>query len=144
MAKKILLIEDVKAVYEMYQFAFEKENFKVEIATNKERAMKAALGLEKAQQPDLILLDLILPSKKEVVSEPEFQGIEILKELRTNEKTKNIPIFILTNFDSDETRKTAKDYNVENYFIKSNYTPKELVTIIKRWFTAKGALDTGI
>ncbi|PJB08296.1 hypothetical protein CO122_02115, partial [bacterium (Candidatus Gribaldobacteria) CG_4_9_14_3_um_filter_33_9] len=85
MAKKILLIEDVKAVYEMYQFAFEKENFKVEIATNKERAMKAAL--EKEQQPDLILLDLVLPSKKEAVTEPEFQGIEILKELRTNEKT---------------------------------------------------------
>src|SRR5712692_6366021 len=84
MAKpRILIIEDERTLVKTLEYNFEREGYEV-IASH-----DGAEGLRKAQTilPDLILLDLMLPV---------MNGLEICRELRAGERTKDIPIIMLT------------------------------------------------
>lgn len=124
--KKILIIEDEKALAEMYKIELDKLSFKTF------RTIDGEEGIKKAREgkPDLILLDLLLP---------KIQGREVLEVLKKDKKTKNIPIFILTNYESQEELNHAKEFNVDKYILKTSITPKEIGELVVRKLEEKKA-----
>ncbi len=118
MSKKILLIEDEKVLSEMYVDKLTEVGFKV-ISTIE---AKEGLELTKKERPDLIILDLLLPQEN---------GIVFLTWLKKESEISSIPVVIFSNFDEPETRKKAFKLGAKAYLIKTNYTPREMVEIIR-------------
>jgi DNA-binding response OmpR family regulator len=112
--KKVLVIEDEDMLSTMYKVKFENEGYEVATASN------GADGLELAPQfmPNLILLDIIMP---------KIDGFAVLKKLKEDPKTKNIPVIMLTNLGQDEDISRGKEMGSAGYLIKANNTPAEVV-----------------
>ena len=125
MKKRILLIEDDLPTIDIYETMLKKENFEVEIIKWGEEAIKKVKQMKegKAKKPDLVLLDLILP---------DLNGIQILEEMREYKETKDIPVFILTNYTDEQLEKMGYDLKTERYLLKTDYTPSQLLEIIKK------------
>ena len=88
--KKILFIEDEAALQKSMGDFLEGNGYKVFHALDGEIGLQLANPKEKEKKPDLILLDLILP---------KLDGFEVLKRLKADEETKEIPVIILTNLE---------------------------------------------
>src|SRR5690625_5847321 len=80
MSSKILVVDDEKPIADILEFNLEKEGYEVIVAYDGEQAIELA----KSEEPDLILLDIMLPKK---------DGNEVCREIR---KTHNMPIIMLT------------------------------------------------
>lgn len=110
---KVLIVEDDLNICEMYATAFMKEQFKVYKANDG----KAAIEKYYAKQPDIILLDIMMPN---------VDGYQVLREVR-KKHDKYVPVIMLTNLDMEHfTRHDSVD-RVDEYLIKSNFTPSEVV-----------------
>jgi len=83
MAKKVLIIDDEKDMRVYLEAVFRKAGYETETASNGEEGA----WLAEAHQPDLITLDVLMPRKS---------GIKAYRGLRVSEKTKGIPIIVLT------------------------------------------------
>jgi len=121
MNKQILFIEDEQALQKTLGGVIEKEGFKIISALNGENGIKLA----QKKQPDLILLDLILPRK---------DGFEVLKNLKSNEETDQIPVIVLTNLEAMEDIQKALRLGATTYLVKANYEIKEVIKKIKTAF----------
>ena len=117
--KKILFIEDERALQKNISGALEDEGYKIIGAMDGETGFKLA----KKEVPDLILLDLILP---------KMNGFEVLKSLKEDGKTKEIPIIVLTNLEKIENVDRALELGAKTYLVKTNYTLTEVVEKIKQ------------
>jgi DNA-binding response OmpR family regulator len=116
--KKILIIEDDAFIRDIYQVKFIQEGFEVVLAENG----VVALETLKDFAPDLILLDVIMPF---------MDGIEVLNEIKNNDKLKEIPIIMLTNISEKEKVEEGKIGGASDYLIKANFTPSEVVQKVK-------------
>ena len=117
--KKILFIEDESALQDTLGGVLRKEGYNVISALDGEIGLKLA----KEENPDLILLDLILP---------KMDGFEVLKELNKGEGTKDIPVIILTNLERTQDISKALELGAKTYLVKANYTLKEVVEKVKK------------
>lgn len=122
--KVILLVEDERALISMYKKALSKLPAIVEIATTCEEA------LSKVQKtnPDVIILDLIIP--EQINSPLDFQqrmGYRFLRKIRQSKDHRDVRVIVLTNLDSVEDRKKAKELRAIEYIVKSDILPKNLV-----------------
>lgn len=115
---KIAIVEDDQVISQMYRIKFQSENYEVETADN------GVLGLEliKAMQPDIILLDLMMP---------EMNGEEMLIKLRKEPWGKNIKVIILTNVGEQELPESIKGLNVSDVILKADMTPSQVVALVK-------------
>jgi len=120
--KTIFLIEDDLATMDVYKTVLEKAGFKVIPFFLGSEIIKKLKEIEKKEKPEVILLDLILP---------DISGFKILEEIRKNEATKNIPVLILTNYSDSESRQKGLKLKTEKYLLKTDYTPSQLIKIIK-------------
>ena len=118
MDKKILIIEDEATLNKSIADFLATEKFQVV------NALDGEVGLEMAKKelPDLILLDIILPKK---------DGYEVLDELKKDEKTKDIPVILLTNLESQEDIVKAFEKGATTYLVKSDYKLQDVVKKIK-------------
>jgi len=119
MPKKILFVEDESALQKTFGDVLVQEGYKVVSALDGEMGLKMA----KTEKPNLILLDLILP---------KMHGFEVLKELKEDETTKDIPIIVLTNLESMGDVEKALELGATTYLVKASYTLEEVVTKIKK------------
>jgi len=119
--KRILIIEDEEFLVEMYKTKFELENFQIISASSSEQA----INILKKNIPDLILLDILLPRKS---------GIVFLEEIKQIKNISKIPVIIFSNYDDSATRDKAKQLGVEDYLIKTEFTPKQLLVKIRKYF----------
>lgn len=121
--KKILLIEDDKAIIDVYETIFKKDNFDVEVISWGKEAIRKIeeVKTQKELAPDIVLLDLILP---------DINGAEVLKEIKSNIETKNITVFVLTNQENPELRQ-VDGIRPDKLIIKANITPTQLSKMIK-------------
>lgn len=122
--KVILLVEDDVFVSDVYQTKLGQEKFQVVAAEN---GLKALEKLEEIE-PDLILLDIIMPY---------MDGRELLEKLKKNEKWSQIPILILTNLSQKEEVNDLLKKGADDYLIKSHFTPSEVVGKIKEILAIK-------
>ena len=120
-----MLIEDDLATIEVYETIFKKAGFEVEVIKWGEEALNRVKEIEenKFPKPDVVLLDLILP---------DINGIGVLKEIRKNEKTKDLLVFILTNYTDVQLEKMGYSLGSERYLLKTDYTPSQLIEIIEK------------
>jgi len=116
---KILLIEDEEMLANMYEIKFKNEGFELI------KALDGAKGLElsKTTNPDFILLDIIMP---------KMDGFSVLKALKDDSATQNIPVMLLTNLGQEEDVKKGKELGAVGYLVKANITPAEVVDKVKK------------
>jgi len=117
--EKILFIEDESALQETFGEVLKQEGYEVVKAMDGE----AGLEMAKTQKPDLILLDLILP---------KLHGFEVLKKLKGDPETKEIPIIVLTNLEDMKDIENAIELGATTYLVKVNYSLDEIVSKIKK------------
>ncbi|MBX4205405.1 MAG: response regulator transcription factor [Candidatus Doudnabacteria bacterium] len=115
---KILVVEDEEILLTALSEELKQEGFEVVGAKD------GVEGLEKAaaEQPNLMLLDLVMP---------RLDGISTLKQMKAQENTKDIPIVILTNLSDYDKISDALSMGAMDYLVKANYRLEELVTKIK-------------
>lgn len=119
MAKKsILIVEDESALNQSLGEFLASENFEVLSALDGTEGIRIA----KAEKPDLILLDIILPKK---------DGYEVLDELKSDDSTKGIPVILLTNLESAQDVQKAFEKGATTYLVKSSYKMQDVVKKIK-------------
>lgn len=117
MKEKILIVEDEKDIVKMLEYNLKKEGFKVIAAVDGEDALELA----GRQQPDLILLDLMLPG---------MDGLEVCKVLKKESKTSSIPIIMLTAKSQESDKVAGLELGADDYITKP-FSPRELVARIK-------------
>jgi len=106
MEKKILLIDDEEDFCYFLKKNLEAiSNYEVIVATKGKKGIMAALE----EKPDLILLDIMMPG---------IDGFEVLKRLKSNEKTLNIPVIMLTAKNEDESKIKAAGLYCDDYIVK--------------------------
>jgi DNA-binding response OmpR family regulator len=120
---QILFIEDEKALQDMYHDVFEQENY--DFLTTDD--IQTGLEIAEFEQPDAILLDIIIPRPENTVAE---QGYEYLKAVKENPKTKDIPIIMFTNLDTLQDRQKSKEMGAAAYLFKRDCTPKEVIAAV--------------
>lgn len=121
--KKILLVEDDPAILDIYKTIIEKAGFTVDIVELGQRAINQIkdMAAGKAEKPDIVLLDLVLP---------DINGTEVLREIKKNDATKDIFVFILTNQKNGQSLE-FDDIKPEKIIIKADITPTQLVKVIE-------------
>lgn len=112
--KKILLVEDDPLLIDVYSTKLKQSGFEVNVVENGEKALAAA----EEQQPDLVLLDIVLP---------HIDGWDILHNLRASKKLKGVQIVILSNLGQKEEISKGLAMGAAKYLIKAHYTPSEIV-----------------
>ncbi len=117
MASTILVIEDEPAIAELITVNLSHAGHKVLRAANVEQAKT----IVNAELPDLILLDWMMPGTT---------GIEYAKYLRTQERTKNVPIVMLTARADENDKVNGLEVGADDYITKP-FSPKELLARIK-------------
>jgi two-component system phosphate regulon response regulator PhoB len=101
----ILVVEDEEALTTLIGYNLEKEGFRVEICMDGEEA----LILIDERQPDLVILDWMLPT---------VSGIEVCRRLRQRTETRNIPIVMLTARGEESDRVRGLDTGADDYVVK--------------------------
>lgn len=119
--KTILIVEDDFFVSRAYAIKLEKENLNVQSVTDGEAAIEY---LKKNENPNLMLLDLMIPKKS---------GFEVLKEIKANEKWKNIPVIILSNLGQESDIKTGKELGAAEYIIKADVDIEKIIEKTKKY-----------
>ena len=117
---RIFIVEDERDIAEMVAFNLEKEGYKVFTAENG----KDALAEIKAEQPDLVLLDVMLP---------DVDGFEICKQLRAYAPTKKVPIIFVSAKSQETDKVVGLELGADDYLTKP-FSPRELVARIKAVF----------
>jgi len=117
--KKILIIEDESALQKTLGDSLSQQGYQPISALDGEIGLKLA----QSKNPDLILLDLILP---------KMHGFDVLKKIRENPATKETPVIILTNLESIQELEKAMELGATTYLVKANYSLEELLAKIKQ------------
>lgn len=121
----ILIIEDDPYILKMYKLKLEIEGFNVGTAVNGKLGVEAV----KKEVPDLILLDILMP---------EMDGFEVLDHLKASEKTKEVPVLVLSNLDKEDHINKAMSFGIQGFILKSQYTPNQVVETIRGVVKHKG------
>jgi DNA-binding response OmpR family regulator len=116
----VLLVEDDPSVLEMYRLKLELDGYRVSTALDGEEGLRKAGDLA----PDIIFLDIRLP---------KMDGLEVLRKLRAQEKTRNIPVIILSNYDEEDLVARGLRLGAHEYLIKARTTPASLSEGIEDW-----------
>ncbi len=121
----VLLVEDDSFISGMYQTKLASAGFQVELKDDGEAAWER---LHQDPLPDLLLLDVVLPKR---------DGFEILEGLRQEDRTKKLPIILLTNLGQKPDIERGLKLGADDYIIKAHYTPTEVVEKIQKLLAGK-------
>jgi CheY-like chemotaxis protein len=112
-SKKILIIEDQEVFIEMFGGKLKQDGFSVSAARN------GAWGIKEAMHEDfdLLIIDMVMPA---------MNGEEVVAKLRMEEKTRNIPIIVLSASVDEETQKRVEQMGIQAFFVKTRITPSDL------------------
>ena len=113
----ILLVEDDKDLIEAYAIVLEAAKHKIKKAYNGKQALSAA----KEFDPDLILLDLLMPIKS---------GKDFLKEYKRDKAGKNVKIIVFSNLQDSDELEDVYSLGADRYIIKSWTGPHGLLKIV--------------
>jgi len=113
--KQILIVEDDETISSVLRMRLKSSGYDLFQARNGEEA----LALLENELPDLILLDLMMPT---------MGGWETCRRIRQNERTKKIPIFIVSALRSENDKQQAKLYGANEIFVK----PVDLDSLLKK------------
>ena len=113
----ILIVEDEPAQVEILRYNLEKKGFLISVAT----AGEEALILAEEEEPDLVILDWMLP---------DISGIEICRRLKAQQHTKLTPVIMLTARGEEEDRVRGLENGADDYMVKP-YSPNEMIARVQ-------------
>ncbi len=119
MAKKILVVEDEATLQKALVEVLEQSGYEALSAMDGERGLQLA----KEENPDLILLDIILP---------KMDGFEVLKALKEDPKAANIPVIILTNLGDVSSVQQALELGANSYLVKADFHLNDVIEKVER------------
>ncbi|MDQ3187637.1 MAG: phosphate regulon transcriptional regulator PhoB [Pseudomonadota bacterium] len=125
----ILVIEDEPAIQELVAYTCSTQGFTVRRADSA-RAGRDAIDRE---LPDMVLLDWMLPDKS---------GIELLKDLRSQDRTKVVPVIMLTAKGNEADKVVGLDSGADDYVVKP-FSPRELIARIRAVFRRRAPEHSG-
>ena len=115
------MIEDDATLGELYLLILTQAGYTPQLARDGEEGATLAQS-----KPDLILLDIMLP---------KLNGIDVLKKVKADDTTKNIPIIMLSNLAQDTSIEEALHLGANGYIVKVDMLPKDLVDNIEKFFS---------
>ena len=116
----ILIVEDESIIAELYSISLERAGYRAVVAADGVAGLEAV----SAARPDFIFLDIRMP---------RLDGVEVLKRLKANAETRDIPVVVLSNFDEPGLVKQTLDLGAKEYLLKAGLVPADLAAIAKRW-----------
>jgi two-component system alkaline phosphatase synthesis response regulator PhoP/two-component system response regulator VicR len=122
MPKKILAVDDERHIVRLVQVNLERAGYQVVTAFDG----KEALQKVEAEQPDLVVLDVMMPY---------MDGFEVLQTLRKNQSTRDLPVIMLTAKAQDADVFRGWQSGVDCYLTKP-FNPMELIAFVKRIFSS--------
>ena len=129
MPKKILAVDDERHIVRLVQVNLERAGYQVVTAFDG----KEALEKVEAENPDLVVLDVMMPY---------MDGFEVLQQLRKNPATRELPVIMLTAKAQDADVFRGWQSGVDCYLTKP-FNPMELISFVKRIFKSLEGDDGG-
>jgi DNA-binding response OmpR family regulator len=123
---KILIIEDDASFRRVYHDMLETAGYHVLVADNGEMGW----DLAKSEKPNLVILDLVLPG---------LHGFEVLKNIRGDSETKDIPVLVTTALGEQADIRKGIELGANDYLVKGFFTPREILAKIRAVFTQADA-----
>ena len=117
--KRIIVVDDQPILGTIYRTKFTAEGFQVDVASDGEEALE----LIQRTNPDMVLLDIMLP---------KIDGVEVLKRLRANPSFLTLPIIVFSSSARPELVKEAFAAGATMVLSKASTSPKQLVDIVRR------------
>jgi len=114
---KILIADDEHNIRHILDFSLHAEGFNVVSATNGEEAVTLAI----AERPDLIILDRMMPGQ---------DGVETCRQLKNDDRTKHIPVVLLTAKGSRQEREEGKAAGADEYITKP-FSPQKVINTVQ-------------
>ena len=121
MPKKVLLIEDDEFIRDLYKRQLDMCDMFTYAFSNGTDGLKSA----QENQYDLILIDIMLPG---------MNGLDVLRNLKATDATKNIPVILISNLGQDAVVKEGFALGAIGYLIKATFTPDQIVQEITKIF----------
>ena len=115
---RILVVDDEPAIARIIRLLLEPEGHEVLVANDGSRGF----GMAQRQDPDLIVLDLMMPV---------MDGVWLLGMLRANDRTESVPVLVLSARSDDETQRQCEALGVEAYLQKP-FQSNELIAVVER------------
>lgn len=119
----VLLVDDDPVIIMVYQLGLERAGYRVVVASSG----PAGLELAATARPDLILLDVRMPT---------LDGIEVLRRLAADSGTRGIPVVMLSNYSEPELVNRALALGAKQYLVKIKVTPADVVGVVAHWLGA--------
>jgi two-component system, OmpR family, alkaline phosphatase synthesis response regulator PhoP len=123
-SEKILVVDDEDDLLELIQYNLGKEGYRVQCVASGEDAIREA----RSMQPDLVLLDLLLPS---------VDGLDVCKTLKSDPRTRHIPIIMVTAKSEEADVVTGLELGADDYLPKP-FSPRVLLARIRAVLRRKG------
>lgn len=124
MAQKVLIIEDEEVLRNVLARKLEKEGYEVIVAADGEAGMDSIRN----ENPDMILLDIMLPKKN---------GYQILEEIHRDEKLKKIPVLVISNSGQPVEIKKILELGACDYLVKADFEPQEVIDKMRTCLSLK-------
>lgn len=115
---KIMMVEDDPVILRMYENAFMRLDIESMTATEGTLVLETIMY----DRPDAIIMDVMMPN---------FDGLKTLQDLKNDDHTTRIPVFMLSAYDDAETIQKALDLGAAHYFVKDKVDPQEVISTIK-------------
>jgi DNA-binding response OmpR family regulator len=117
---RVLFVEDDPTVAQMYRLKLELDGYQVIMAKDGEEGLRLASEVD----PDIVFLDIRLP---------KVDGFAVLEGLRSYDRTRNVPVVILSNYGEQELVERGLRLGALEYLIKSQTTPANLSRGVEGW-----------
>lgn len=127
--KKILLIEDEEVFREMFGGKLRDEGYEVDVVGN---------GMEGAQMAiernyDLVITDMMIPG---------LRGDEVVQQIRSTERVKDVPVFVISASATDDEIEHVKDLGIQEFYLKTSITPTILFEKVQEFFSRENDIST--
>ncbi len=114
---RILLVEDNTMICRIWKLQLEKSGHEVASVQTGDEALEHLAR----ETPDLMLTDVMLPG---------MSGLELVEKLRADERTRNIPVIVLSALSSQRNKEQALSLGVARYIVKSECSPDRLAAAV--------------
>jgi CheY-like chemotaxis protein len=122
---QIMLVDDDPFLLDMYGLKFKNKGYEVNAHLRSEDALAQ---LKDGVQPDIIILDVIMPG---------IDGITMLKEIRENKYSPQSVVIMLSNQSQPEDIEQAEEFGIDGYIIKALTIPSEVVDQVQKIYNKK-------
>ncbi|OGL73668.1 hypothetical protein A3D72_01950 [Candidatus Uhrbacteria bacterium RIFCSPHIGHO2_02_FULL_57_19] len=123
---RILIVEDNLTLLNLIKEKVKSEGWTALTAVDGDEAAKKI----RTQNPDLILLDLLLPKR---------DGVSVLREMRSRKETADIPVVVLTNLSDGETVEAVMAEGGTDFLVKTDYTLDDVMARVRQRLPIKKA-----